>query len=486
MNSLRSKLSVQFVVTNASTVVSFGLSMYLARILAPAEIGIFSIAAVLASFVHVFRDFGVVSFVRSEKNLTPEVLRTAMGVMMTASWVFGAVVFFAAPYAAAYYAQPGIASVLRVLGVGFFFIPFGSIPQAVLGRELDVRKATIVTGVSTVAYAGTCVVLANLGFSYMAFAWANLVNIMACAVTYSLLRPAGLPWMPSLKGWRRIVHFGGGSILTNALRAIDLAVPDLMLSKMSGASAVGLFSRANSTVNILNYITTPTIHYAALPYLAKAHHEGNDVAGKIRTAVAYLTGVIWPALAITAVLAHDIVSFLYGALWLDCAVVIPLLCAANAIQMMFYVLLPSFTGVGRPYLVALPLTLGVLVKIIAALSLFDGTLISFAKAYLLGEVATIPVYLYLARLHLNVSYRAWFGSIVRSAAATAMVLGAFLLVYPLLQRIDLLVLRLGAAGILWLLVWVAAIVLVRHPLCDELQRLRDVVRQKRALAAKSA
>jgi O-antigen/teichoic acid export membrane protein len=475
MNSLRLKLVVQFFVANGATVANFLLSVYIARLLKPSEIGIFSMAAVLVAFAHVFRDFGVVSFIRSQKTLTTDSLRAAMGVMVCASWSFALVVFLAAPFAADYYKHPGVAEVMRVLAIGFLFIPLGSIPQAVLARELDVRVHGIVSVVSVCAYAASCIILAKLGFSYMSFAWANLINILVTASTFSLLRPKHLPLLPSLRGWREVVQFGGGTMLTNSIRSADNALPDLVIGRLSSASFVGLFSRANSTVNMLNTIAGPTINFATLPYLAKVHHSGENVSREVGRIIAYLTGVMWPVLGVLALVPQDVILLLYGPSWLECAVLIPALCVMTGVQLCFSILQPAFTAMGRPYLAASPLFIGILGKVAFSVLLFDGTLKGFATAFLLGELLSIPVYLVLARKTMGLYPADWLSATWRSAVTTLIVLGALYLVSPLLSSVSHPAGRLALVAIFASLVWPTALMVLRHPLTDELMRAKNVL-----------
>jgi O-antigen/teichoic acid export membrane protein len=52
MPSLRKSLSITFLASNGATAVNFLVTIVLARLLTPAEIGIFSIAYVLVSVAH--------------------------------------------------------------------------------------------------------------------------------------------------------------------------------------------------------------------------------------------------------------------------------------------------------------------------------------------------------------------------------------------------------------------------------------------------
>lgn len=484
-NSIRKKILMNFFINNGATLVNFFLSLYIARIVLASEIGIFSIAAVLVGFAHVFRDFGVASFIRSQKELTPQLLRASMGVMICSSWTFALVVFSTSSFAAEYYGQPGIEAVMRVLALGFLFIPIGSIPQAVLSRSLDVKIQAIVTVISVSVYAVTCITLAKMGYSYMSFAWANFANIAVSAIAYSFLRPEGIPWLPSFAEWRSVVNFGAGTMLTNSIRAIDSALPDLILGKLANAHSVGIFSRANSTVNMVSYIIAPTMNFFALPHLAKIHHEGKKIAHEIKRVVTYLTGIVWPVLAVVAVLPDDIIVFLYGKNWIECADVIPSLCAVCALQLTFSVFQPAFTGIGRPYLIAMPLVVSVFAKGMIAVFFFDGTLQSFGKAYLIGEILSMPLYFLLIRKIIGLSLVDWMEAVWPSAALAVFSYGSMFLLYPYLSYFDHLLFRLISAATFFLTIWIASVMLLKHPLSSELMRVRRPF-ANRTISAKKA
>jgi O-antigen/teichoic acid export membrane protein len=479
MSSLRKKILLQFLVSNGATAASFALSIVLARLLSPSEIGIFSMTAIAVSFAHVFRDFGVVTFIKQQKELNPDLIATATGVLITTSWIIAAALFLLSGRWAAYFGEPGIEDVMHVLALGFVFIPFGAIPQAVLTRNFEVEKQAIATLVSTTSYITAAVVLATNGFSYMSMAWANLVNILITGACYIILRPPEVTMRVSLKQWRRVVNFGTGAMLTSSLKAVDLALPDILLGKMSGARQVGLYSRANSTVNILNHVAGPTINYIALPYLARIHHGGHDMAGELKRVIAYITGIFWPALAMIAVLDEPIIVLLYGEAWRESAAVMSWLCVASAAQVAFSLAQPALTGIGRPYLSAIALLCAVLLKIVFGIAFYDGSLASFGMAIALADVLTILPYLYLLRTYLGLSP----GDIARSLAKTCIVSGGVLAV-ALLCRDFLIphawheapVVLLTAVAVLP--IWYFLMLSTRHPLSAEILLFQQALKRR--------
>ncbi len=470
MISVRRKLAIQFAASNGATAVNFVLVIILSRMLKPSEIGIFSLAAVVVGFAHVFRDFGVTSYIRRQKTLTPHDVRAAMGVLICASWTIAALLFLASWPIAEFFKQEGVRHTVQVLAAGFLFIPFGSIPQAILSRDLQAEKQAIVTGVTTATYFCASVVLASNGFGYMTMAWANLINIIVSGIAYTAVRPKGLPWLPSFRGWGKVVNFGAGAMLASIFKAIDDAVGDLILGRLSGPRLVGLFSRANSTVNIFFQVIKPTINYAALPYLAKTHHDGQDMLDVLNRSTAYLTVLLWPVLLATSVLGSDIVRVLYGELWIDAADAIPWLCLAFGTRVTFHLLDPAVTSIGRPYLTAIPLGCGVVLKLIIAVSMFDGSLHSFARAFAIAEVTTSPIYLLIAGNVLNMKLVNWWQALWRSAVSTGIVglilAGLLFFENPALPA----VLRLLIAAAVLFPAWFAALYLTQHPIRAEFSR----------------
>lgn len=448
----------------------------MARLLTPSEIGIFSITAVFVGFAQVFRDFGVVSFIKRQKTLSPETLRAAIGLLFTSSWTIATLLYFSTDLIASFFKQPGVKEIMPVLALGFVFIPFGSIPQAVLARNVEVTKTTLATALSTVVYITTCITLAKLGFSYMSMAWANLAGIITGGIALTLMMPKGLPFWPSFKGWKVVAQFGLGAMAASSLKALDTALPDILLGKLSGPRAVGIYSRANSTVNILNTVSSPTINYFALPYLAKAHHSGSNLSADISRTVSYLTGFMWPTLVATALLSDDIILFLYGPAWHDSAVVVPWLCAVCSIQICFAIVQPALTAMGRPYLSAVPVALVLVVKVALALIFFDGTLVSFAKAVAIAETASIPVYIYITKNYIKMGWLAWWQA-VRVSALVSLVILVQALVFDrwLFSSVSSHFLSLIIAVAWFLPGWLITIIYMKHPLTAELKKILNII-----------
>lgn len=407
MLSVRRKIALQVVVSNLSIVVNFALAVILARLLSPDDIGVFSMSAVLIAIAHTFRDFGVTSYLKREKTLTDQTIRTARGLLYITSWSMALAMFLSAGFWARFFNEARVEDVVRVLALGFVFIPLGAIAQAVMTRELNVVRSSQVAAVSTLVYFVVSVSLALQGFQHMTMAWANLVNILVTGLAYNWFLGRRLPWRPSLQNWRSMVSFGTANVLTALCKVINSSIPDLVLGRLSVAADVGLFSRATSTVNMVDKVIAPSINYFTLPYMARIHHATGNVSAHFQRAGSIISSVLLPVLAWVGLLAHDIVLLLFGEKWLGGVPAIPWLCAAAAIATLFRLTSHTVTSVGRPFTALPPLIVLIGGKLLAISLIYDGSLSSFAMAIMMGEMMSVPIYMYINRALLHVNLKQW-------------------------------------------------------------------------------
>ncbi len=429
---MRKKIALQVVASNLNLLIHFLLTLVLARLLTPEDIGIFSMSAVLIGIAHVFRDFGVTAYIKRVRVLDDQTIRTARTVLVIASWSVGLLMYLSADLWASFFNDVRVAEVVVVLAMGFLLIPLGAVASSILSREVQVARTAAVALLSALVYFLVSVGFALNGFDHMTMAWANFVNIAFSGIALNVVLRRRLPWKPSLKGWRSVVSFGTGNMLASLVEEINLAIPDVALGRLSSPTAVGLFSRANATVGMTEKLLQPPINYFTLPYMAKVHHADGDVGEVFVRLSSIIQCLAFPALAWIAIMAPDIIYTLYGAQWMPAASAVPWLCVAGGLSIWFALTTPTLNGVGKPYAAIWPLVVIVFGKIAGVLLLFDGTLARFAFAMAMGEVLAVPVYLWTLNRFARVAVGNWARL---SAKALAMLVPLNALLYLLVQAL---------------------------------------------------
>lgn len=294
MSAARRSLLVSFGERYTALLIGTAGTMIIARLLPPAEIGVFSIGAVLVGLAQALRDFGVGQYVVSAPALERAQLRAALGVSLLAAWSLAALVAVLAAPMAVFYGEPRLQDVMRLLAINFVLVPFTSLTLSCLRRQLRMSAIYLINTSHSLTQLTCTVWLATRGFGCLSLAWGTVAAAMVAIVVSLPLRPAGLPWLPSWRGARAVLEFGMYATGGNLIDEAGVAAPDLVIGKLLGPESVAMFGKAQALLNLFNQAVTSAISPVLLPLFAADARAGRDPRHGYLTTVACVTAVAWP------------------------------------------------------------------------------------------------------------------------------------------------------------------------------------------------
>ena len=446
-------------------VLQFVTSVVISRLfLKPAEIGLFSVALAAAMILSVIQDFGLTRYLGRHPTADEDTVRHCTVIGAGFSVLLAALILALAWPIARFYGEPRLFGILALIAASYLLNPWSIVPVALLSRRLDFRGTFLVNASGAFANSLCALSLAALGFSAESLAYAMIAQAAMRAVTAQALRPTPLTFHFRLSRAREIIGFGSSSALLYLSGGIGMRTPDLIVGRMQGMAGAGLYSRGVALASQLHYLVAGAVGSIYYPTFARLRDDGEDLGPYYERVVAAHGAIVWPAMALLAVLSTPVILLLYGAAWV------------NAAPLLAYVALAECFFVALPLHMDLPILMGRLRQLlwfnlgdtaISVITLCIGAAISVDAAamsrlaYGLGWVC-----LYAAWMHrlIGFSWRA----MARIYAASAAV--AVATVMPALWAICLwrtpgtlgftgLVVAGSASGLAWL----AGIVLVRHP-----------------------
>ena len=321
--------------TYAGIVLQLGGVIVLSRLLTPAEVGIYSIAAAFAAIAGVVRDFGVGEYLIQCRDLDERRIRAAFTVNIAVSWAVAALIWLSKDTVGAYFGEPGISRVLGVLAANFVIIPFGAVTMAYLRRQLRMGALLASSVLATTASTAVSITLALRGWSYMAIAWGSLAGVLVSVLVALWFRPSGFPRFPGIGGWVEVTRLGFNLSLAYIVGALGKNLPDLIIGRAQSAATVALFSRANGLLDVFSYgVVAPVENVAMAHYAARDRAGENPVAAFYET-IEYLTGAGWLFCAAVVAGSYVMVALLYGSQWLAAAPVASLLALSFALNVTF-------------------------------------------------------------------------------------------------------------------------------------------------------
>jgi O-antigen/teichoic acid export membrane protein len=470
MQGFRHSLLFSFLDRYATLAITLVLTAIVARLLTPAEVGVFAIGVGLIAMVEAFREFGVGAYLVQEREITPQKIRTAFTIMLLLSLLLAAALNLLAGPIARFYGEPGLQAVLHLATLSFLLVPFSNPIMALLRREMAFGRIACINVTGALANLVVVVTLAASGFGYLSLAWGALASGAAIMVTAISCRPQLWIFKPCLVGWRTVLSFGGYASATMLLNVFYEMLPQLTLGRILGFDAVGLYSRAMILCRLPDRLIMSALPPVLLPALSARVRLGGDLKEPYLRGLDYGLTVQWPVLACLALLADPVVRVFLGAQWAEVAPLVRIIALASLAMFPAFLTYPILVALGR-----------VKDTLIASLvSLPPSFALMFAAAFLGLEAvaasllltAPFQVYVALRFIRRQVPFT-WgeLGAAVRKGMMVTLCAAAAPAAAVALAGFGLSVPAGAAAGIGAAAGWLVGLCLTDHPLLAEIRGL---------------
>lgn len=484
---IRKALTLSFAQTGISLSFSVATIVILSRLLTPAEIGVYSVAVGFVALVHMLRDFGVSEFVVQDPSLGDDVIRTAFTINLIIAWCLAVILFGSSTLIGLFYGDPGVTRVTRVISLVFVLLPFGSMHMALMRRGFEFDSILKIRLGETVIRGGTTIALAYAGFTYMSMAWGSVAGMVAlilgCKVWGRKYRVRGV----GFAHWRRVTHFGWNRTIADLVMQMGAQSANMVVGKMFGMSAAGFYSRGYGVVNMFVTNVVGAVGNVAFPAYAQEHRESNAAPQLFLKSLTYLTGISWPFFAFCALMAFPIIRIAFGNQWGAAVPLMRWLCVAAIVGTLTFQCNWLFTAIGRyrdvtrvevQYQGA---RIGI--TILAAFYSVEAVAASQVLVYMIAAV------LYYWEVVQYESARLWnvVAALLPSALVTlssSVVPAAVLYLWPgspTRDYVSAFAVAAAGGGLGWLL----GIVLTKHPLLSEIQRVISSIARRVGRASKA-
>ena len=275
----------------AEQVIRAGYAIVLARLLSPREFGLVAMVTVITQFVISIADLGF------EEALVqwPDVSEAHRSSVFWLTLVVGAglavALFAGAQSIAAFYGVQEVAPLAALLSALFVLTAAGTVPRAIVTRQLDFQSVAWLQCVTAVLACTCAVTLAWRGFGALSLA----ADLLLTEALETLLYFAASAWRPRLAcrfaALRELFSFSGYRVAGRTV-TFSTQLDRLLIGKFLGSGALGLYGRAYNLTRIPLLYATRSISKVMFPSLVQIQgdvHRVGDVYLRTVGGVALLT-----------------------------------------------------------------------------------------------------------------------------------------------------------------------------------------------------
>ena len=305
--------------------VQFAVMIVLARLLAPADFGLIAMLLVFTTVAALLVDSGFGTALIQKQDTSDDDETTVFVTGLCASLVIGVALWLAAPAIAAFYAQPTLVPLTRLL---LFVLPLSAlaaVPDALLTQRLDFRSRANAEIFASLASGVIAMLLAWRGLGVWSLAWQSIVAIGVRAALlwrYSGWRPRGRFRAGS---FMQLFAFGSYMLLANLLNTISVRLQSLLIGRLFDARALGYYTLAQNTQQAPAQFMSGVLNRVGLPVFSTVAAQPAKLVGALRLSLRVAIFVFMPCMVGIAVIAEPLVAMLYGPRWTPAAPMLSIL-----------------------------------------------------------------------------------------------------------------------------------------------------------------
>jgi O-antigen/teichoic acid export membrane protein len=316
----------------ANQVLQFAVGIVLARLLAPADFGVFATTGIFTGLAATVSNIGLGSALVQRAAIEERHRRTMLTANLVSSSLIVLLLWATSPAIAAYFRNPIAGPVLRLVALNFLLNAFSSVSFSLLSRVLNFRILAVTEAVAAAAFGLVAILLALRGYGVWAIAWAGLAQSLVRAVL--LILRAG--W-PLRLGWDRraladLLGLGAGLTLKRVINYAAANVDYAVIGRRLGPADLGYYTRAYGLITMPLHQFSRVIMTVLFPAFSRI--QGDDarlIAGysKVVTATAIVS---FPFLVGLALVAPSFIAVIYGEKWLPTVLPLMIMCVAGMMK----------------------------------------------------------------------------------------------------------------------------------------------------------
>lgn len=312
----------------AGQLVSFVVSIILARILAPKEYGVVALVNVFIVIMEVFVTTGFSSALIQKKNAT----RLDFSTLFYCSFVFSIIlyimIFLCSGLIARFYRNETLIPVVKVLSLRLPISAFNSIQLAYVSRHMAFKKIFLSTTIATVTSGVLGIALAYMNFGVWALVWQGLTS----ALFQTTVLFFEIPWRPyfefSISEAKILMNYGWKVLAANFLGTFFLQFRSLIIGRFYNAADLAYYNRGSRFPELISNNVDGTISSVLFPALSQHSDDLSKLKEMTRRSMRMSSFVIFPLMFGMAVAAKPITILLLTKKWVPSVPFMQCLCVA--------------------------------------------------------------------------------------------------------------------------------------------------------------
>ena len=312
--------------------VTFIVSIVLARILMPEDYGTVALVTVFTTIMQVFVDSGLSTALIQKKDADDLDFSSVFYFNFAVCIILYLIMFFAAPYISSFYGIPELVPIVRVISLTIVISGVKGVQQSFVSRNMLFKRFFYATIGGTIFSAFLGVLMAYAGFGV----WAIVAQQLSNTAIDTLILWITVKWRPKLMfSWERLkglLGFGWKLLCSALLDTGYTNLRNLLIGKIYSSSDLAFYNQGDKFPKLIATNINTSIDSVLLPAMSSEQENKEKVKNMTRRSIMVSCFIMAPLMIGLACCANNIVTIVLTEKWLPCVFFLQIFC----ITYMFY------------------------------------------------------------------------------------------------------------------------------------------------------
>jgi O-antigen/teichoic acid export membrane protein len=330
-------------------VLTFLRSVILARLLTPEIFGVMALCLQATRLIEIFTETGFGQALVHRQDRFEDARDTAFTLMVLRGVGLAALSWVIAPWVAAFYGQPILSQAVGAVGLTFLLMGFQNINSVALQKELDFRRLSYMEQLSALLSFIATIAMAW----WMRNVWALIYAQVVTAAITSALSFVMIPGRTRFRFNWEVARtlFGYGRYITGLAIVLFLTreLDNGLIGKVLGPSMLGFYVAAYTLANIPSTNISKLVSRVMFPLFSKLQGDLPALRQEYARGIRLITSLVVPVSVAIIVLAHEIVSVLYGPRWEPVVLPLQILAVFGLFRALWMLNGYLYNAIGKPH-----------------------------------------------------------------------------------------------------------------------------------------
>lgn len=378
------------------------ITFWVIRLLTPADYGIVALADAFFGLLQLLVSSLIAPTIIQSKELTKPILKKLFACILLIHGTIFIVQMSLAGVVGEYYNSQQVTDILEINAYCFLILALQIIPSAMLTREMQFKRISVVSAIANISAAFTTLALAYLGYGFWALVLGEFVAITLKTIMVLMIKPI-IP-IPSFRLKEVLPFLKFGSLLTahGILFYIFLHMDVAIAGRYMSPTEVGLFALGLQFALMPQKKILPLLKEVAFPAFSKIQDQPELISKGVLKSQRLSALLILPIFWGLASVVDLIIPILLGDAWVPATVPVTIILLAMPLRFLEELYFPALKSQKAVKHMMINVTISLVVMTVSIFIGMKHGATGLALAWLCGFPAAFFLISYRNCKHFNI------------------------------------------------------------------------------------